>query len=160
MRTLYETAFVPQYKIGPYRLDFALFFRDKHGSPRKINIECDGAAFHGSAEAQSRDAERDAYMRRNGWEVWRYPGWMLHYAAHECAEEADRAVQAMMNCERPVFVFRANKPSDRPTLNEWEAAFYAYWASDVWPHGFGKNPRERHWEHITDVIRDYEDERL
>jgi hypothetical protein len=53
-----------------YRLDFAVCI-GRH----KIAIECDGFHFHRSTGDQlSKDAERDIWLRQNGWTVKRWFG--------------------------------------------------------------------------------------
>ncbi len=60
---------VPQYKVGPYRIDFVAFYREK-----KIAIECDGKAYHSSPEAICHDMERECILKRIGnWQFIRIP---------------------------------------------------------------------------------------
>lgn len=62
----------PQYKIGNYRLDFLVTGRKK-----KINVECDGEAFHHHditmAQYQA-DRARDRFVEEQGITVKRYRG--------------------------------------------------------------------------------------
>jgi very-short-patch-repair endonuclease len=56
-------AAVQQHRVGKYRLDFAW--------PKvKIALEADGW-YHRSPEGSARDAERDAWLRSQGWVVLR-----------------------------------------------------------------------------------------
>ena len=52
-----------QVPIGRYRTDFVINAR--------LVVEIDGAAYHGSPEAKARDAERDRWMRSEGYHVLR-----------------------------------------------------------------------------------------
>ena len=54
-----------QTPIGPYIVDFVCL-------ARKIIVEADGRT-HETAEAKIRDAERDAWFRRAGFRVLRFP---------------------------------------------------------------------------------------
>ncbi|WP_336992590.1 endonuclease domain-containing protein [Bacillus toyonensis] len=56
-----------QEKIGKYRLDFAIYGTNG----KKLCIEVDGYTFHNTPEAIRRDAIRDAYLNKLGWEVLR-----------------------------------------------------------------------------------------
>ena len=51
--------FCPQYKVGPYRVDIALFI-DFPNRRYKLAIECDGHDYHERTEKQARrDKKRD-----------------------------------------------------------------------------------------------------
>ena len=54
-----------QTPIGPYFADFVCL-------ARKLIVEADGRT-HESADAKSRDAQRDAWFRREGFRVLRFP---------------------------------------------------------------------------------------
>ncbi len=54
----------PQWPIGPYFADFA-------NPVAKVVIECDGRQWHADKQ---KDAERDAFMRNEGWTVYRFTG--------------------------------------------------------------------------------------
>jgi very-short-patch-repair endonuclease len=67
----------PQYRVGKYRIDF--------GFPRKkLGIEVDGLAFHGSQATFIRDQKRQRYIESEGWRL-------LRFAAKEVLTDA-RAV--------------------------------------------------------------------
>ncbi|WP_176463954.1 endonuclease domain-containing protein [Bordetella genomosp. 11] len=54
----------PQLPVGRFFVDF--------GNPvKRVAIECDGAAYHDAR----RDGIRDAELARDGWLVYRIPGW-------------------------------------------------------------------------------------
>ncbi len=68
----------PELPMGRYFLDF--------GNPvARVAIECDGKDFHD----EKRDAQRDAELLRNGWRIWRVPGWACLKEAGECMELRD-----------------------------------------------------------------------
>ena len=80
-----------QVPIGPYYADFACV-------ALRLVIECDGEQ-HGRDEGAIRDAARDAYLLRAGWDVLRLPnGLVLH--------RADDAIAAVVaRCEeRALFI--------------------------------------------------------
>lgn len=58
---------VTQYKVGRYRLDFAI-------PSQKICIEADGKAYHSSPKQKAHDRKRDAYLKDKGWTVLRFTG--------------------------------------------------------------------------------------
>lgn len=56
-----------QFPVGKYRLDFAF-------PCKKIAIEVDGKAYHSSFEQVKNDYERDAYIKKFGWTIFRFSG--------------------------------------------------------------------------------------
>jgi len=56
---------VPQHEVGPLRLDFAL-------PQRRLGIEVDGLAFHGSQESFRKDRDRQRQLEMMGWRVLRF----------------------------------------------------------------------------------------
>jgi very-short-patch-repair endonuclease len=71
----------PQYKVGPYRVDFAL--------PRhKFAIELDGFRSHSSTADIARDRRRERYLITRGWFVIRFGGLEVYNNAPECVREA------------------------------------------------------------------------
>jgi very-short-patch-repair endonuclease len=62
-----------QVKCGPYRIDLALFIGSK-----KLAIECDGKAYHSSPRQKAHDRKKNAYLRKNGWEVLRFSGRQIY----------------------------------------------------------------------------------
>jgi len=59
-----DAVLYPQFPVGPYFVDFA-------NPKEKVAIECDGAAYHTNKD---RDAKRDAWLRSQGWKVYRITG--------------------------------------------------------------------------------------
>ena len=82
----------PQVWVGSHRCDFLLatYFTDIR--PRMLCVECDGAAFHSSAEQIKRDADRAAEMAKHGVDTIRFTGARLRADAFKCAREAIEAV--------------------------------------------------------------------
>jgi very-short-patch-repair endonuclease len=99
--TKYEVGFTMQHPVGPYRLDIGLFFHSFGGIFHKIAIECDGKAYHEGVHNRLRDDKRDAYLRGQGFEVWRYPGWLLHHRPGEAADEIQEATISLINDSNP-----------------------------------------------------------
>lgn len=148
----HEIAFVMQYPVGRYRLDMALFFRNEGGRLFKIAVECDGKQFHEGEANAKRDQERDAFLRGEGFKVWRYPGWLLHYGAGCAADEIQAACIALRSGQEPVLTFSRGRQEKEPTLREYEQAFWWYWDGIPWPPRMGENPRERGWCCVEDLI--------
>ena len=69
----------PGLAVGRYRLDLAVQSGDT-----MVDIECDGAPFHGDDE---RDAERDRALREMGWTVVRFSGRRIKHRLDECVRE-------------------------------------------------------------------------
>lgn len=78
----------PQYKIGPYRVDFAI-------PDQRIAIELDGHQYHSTKEQRTRDAKRQRYLERNGWRVIRFTGSEVWGDASGCVEETIRLIEAI-----------------------------------------------------------------
>lgn len=148
----YEFGFVMQHRVGPYRLDMALFVHPRSGGLKKVAIECDGEKFHTGPLAERRDQIRDAYLRRQGFEVWRYAGWMLFHASDAAADEIHRAAEALAEGKEPLLTFTLNRKDKRPTLAEYEAAFWSFDFGGPWPERMGKNPKQRGWRTIEDLF--------
>ena len=64
----FSGGFVPEFKVGRYFIDFA-------DLKKKVGIEVDGKEYH---EDWERDAERDAYLRDQGWKIYRLPAKALY----------------------------------------------------------------------------------
>lgn len=76
---------VPQYKIGKYRIDLAIF-HDATKPP--VLVECDGHDFHERTKDQARhDREKDRTFTRNGDPLLRFTGSEIHKDAGKCAVE-------------------------------------------------------------------------
>lgn len=84
----------PQTNIGKYRVDFYLLARLIVSNPKvwgkfkeaKIVIECDGKAFHSREDQKTRDAERDKYLKDNGYEVTRFTGSEIYHHSKFCVD--------------------------------------------------------------------------
>jgi very-short-patch-repair endonuclease len=62
---------VPQYELGPFRYDFAI--KNDTGTVVAV-VECDGRAFHSTAEQRQRDRAKDELARQHGLRMFRYSG--------------------------------------------------------------------------------------
>lgn len=76
---------VPQYEVGPYRLDFAFI-------ESKVVIEVDGIEFHGNQEAFVADRKRTRFLESHGWRVIRFAAKEILDTAtsSKCVEEIIR----------------------------------------------------------------------
>lgn len=81
----------PQYPIGRYRIDVAIFAgKGPLDGPQRVRIcvECDGHDYHERTKGQaSRDKKRDRELQRAGWYVFRFTGSDIHKDARACAQE-------------------------------------------------------------------------
>jgi very-short-patch-repair endonuclease len=65
---------IPQYIIGCYRLDFAVFARNQEKEV-KLDIECDGFDYHSATRKQAtHDKRRDRILTTSGFTVLRFTG--------------------------------------------------------------------------------------
>ncbi len=88
-----DLAPVAQYGIGPYRADFAF-------PEVRLVVECDGRQWHDPG----RDAQRDAALRRLGWEPLHFTGSEINVNPAACASRVFRVVKdrrATVNSEQP-----------------------------------------------------------
>ena len=77
---------VRQYKVGQYRLDFAL-------PHKKIGIELDGHLTHSSPAAIAADRRRQRWLESKGWYIIRFGGQEVFKDADGCIREAALLVQ-------------------------------------------------------------------
>jgi very-short-patch-repair endonuclease len=71
----------PQVVVGPYRVDLAIL-------EKRVAIELDGHEFHKSREHRTRDAKRERYLQKQGWQVVRFTGTEIHNDVLQCIQEA------------------------------------------------------------------------
>ncbi len=62
-------AFIQQYPVGPYRLDFVVTC-----GTLKVALECDGDEFHSTEDQVLHDMQRQCVLERNGWKFIRLSG--------------------------------------------------------------------------------------
>jgi very-short-patch-repair endonuclease len=80
---------VRQYKVGQYRLDFAL--------PKfLIGIELDGYRTHSSTQAIADDHKRQRWLESGGWYIIRFGGLEVYQDADGCVREAAQLVHRNM----------------------------------------------------------------
>jgi very-short-patch-repair endonuclease len=77
-----------QYVVPParYRIDLAL-------PQYKIAIECDGRAYHSTPEQKRHDQKKDAYLRRKGWKVLRFPGSVIHANVGDVIQQIEEEIR-------------------------------------------------------------------
>lgn len=148
----YEISIVMQLPVVGYRIDIGLFFHTLEGVPFKVAIECDGKQFHEGPANERRDAIRDDKLRRAGFEVWRYPGWLLHHHAYVAANEIQDAINDLIQGREPTLTFTRQRANKSPTLDELTRAFWAFYDGVPWPPRMGRNPRERGWRSIDAML--------
>ena len=87
----------PQYAVDPYRVDFAVLYRDS-GQEVRVVIECDGHAFHEKTKEQAaRDKRRDRDLNFEGWRVLRFTGSELHRDRFACGSEVSELIFSIIN---------------------------------------------------------------
>jgi very-short-patch-repair endonuclease len=72
---------VKQYKVGQYRLDFAI-------PAARIGIELDGHATHSTTYAIAADRRRQRALEANGWRIIRFGGLEVWQNPDQCVAEA------------------------------------------------------------------------
>ncbi|MGH2656737.1 MAG: AAA domain-containing protein [Actinomycetota bacterium] len=74
----------PGYRANGFRLDLAII-----DDSTKLDIECDGAAFH---QERRRDAIRDARLQEAGWSILRFSGRQINQETSWCVERVKRTL--------------------------------------------------------------------
>jgi very-short-patch-repair endonuclease len=80
--------FETQARVGPFRADVLVIDGD-----RRLAVECDGRAFHTSAEQVARDKKRDRYFASVGIGVMRFTGTEIRRDPRGCAAEIGRWIK-------------------------------------------------------------------
>jgi very-short-patch-repair endonuclease len=76
----------PQYRVGAYRLDFAI-------PSSMIGIELDGYQSHSSTVDIAKDHARERYLQERGWYIIRFGGLEIYRDSDSCVRQAARIVQ-------------------------------------------------------------------
>jgi very-short-patch-repair endonuclease len=77
---------VQQYKVGQYRIDFAL--------PRHlIGIELDGYTSHSSVADITKDHQRQRDLEARGWYIIRFGGGEVYHDAARCVMQAAKLAE-------------------------------------------------------------------
>ncbi len=75
----------PQYGVGPYRIDLAVWDPRDPGRVQ-VAVECDGATYHRLPTVRERDRIRQEWLERQGWRVvrvWSLDWWYQRKRAEE-----------------------------------------------------------------------------
>lgn len=78
-----------------YFLDFGLFCREG-----KIDVECDGEAYHSSREALNKDRMRNNELASYGWLVLRFTGTEINKDAKACVRQIKKVINSLKGVER------------------------------------------------------------
>lgn len=82
--------FVPQFKIGTKRVDFAC--KEAH-----LVIECDGKEYHHTDQLQiEKDQIRDKYLARKGWRVLHIEGLAIRRNIKLCMDKIKEAINPFL----------------------------------------------------------------
>lgn len=81
--------FVPQFRWGRYRSDWAILDARSHGA---LLVECDGAAWHSSEAQKAHDAKKDLAALDMGFVTLRFTGSQIFRDADGCAQKVYDAV--------------------------------------------------------------------
>ena len=71
---------IPQYEVSRYRIDFAL-------PHQKVAIELDGHEYHKTKEQRTKDAQRERYLQKHGWQVIRFTGSEVYQDVNRCVQD-------------------------------------------------------------------------
>lgn len=80
----------PQYKLGPYRYDFAIFREEK----LVALIECDGREFHSTEEQLANDQAKNTFAAKQGARIFRFSGSDIYRDGNGCVREVLLAILA------------------------------------------------------------------
>jgi very-short-patch-repair endonuclease len=85
---------LPQYGAGRYRIDFVV----RNGGQNILAIECDGAAYHSTLTARTRDRARQRQLESRGWRFHRIwsRNW-YHDKEEECRKLLESIQRARLN---------------------------------------------------------------
>lgn len=83
---------MPQFKVKPYRLDFAIIHNGI-----KLDIECDGKDYHSTPKQKAHDRKRTRYLKNKGWEVIRFSGRQIYKDIDRCIAR----INAKLNSKSP-----------------------------------------------------------
>ena len=75
-------------------LDFGVFCKDG-----KIDIECDGEAFHSSKKDIIKDRNRNNELTSYGWSVLRFSGSEINREPKECIRKIKRTIKNLNGVE-------------------------------------------------------------
>lgn len=71
-----------QVPCGPYRIDLVLY-----SSKGKIAIECDGKQYHTAINYAKNDKNKNYYLEKRGWRVFRFTGSEIYRNSRKCVDE-------------------------------------------------------------------------
>jgi len=80
----------------PCCLDFVVFCRDG-----KLNVECDGEAYHSTKEAQIKDRKRDNDLTSIGWSILRFSGKEIYQSSKDCVRQIKRTIKFLKGPDNP-----------------------------------------------------------
>jgi len=80
-----------------YCLDFGILCKEG-----KIDVECDGAAYHSSTKDAARDRDRNNELTSYGWSVLRFTGSEINQNPEECIEVVKRTIKTLKGVDNKV----------------------------------------------------------
>ena len=86
--------FIPQLKVGRYRLDFGVLFFDHGKRLHKWAVECDGRDWHTMPDQIENDRSRDKNLGSDGWRVIRFRGDIIHHIGRGAADRVHIEIDA------------------------------------------------------------------
>lgn len=116
-----SVVFIPQLKVGRYRLDFAVLFKVE-GRVQKWAVECDGREWHSSESQIDRDKKRDRFLMHGGWRVLRYAGHSIHYGAGGMADRVHMEIDAFRSGQDSASIEQYFDPDQFEEIGDTEAA--------------------------------------
>jgi hypothetical protein len=85
---VFDDATLPAAELQfPVLVDDQRFFLDRAYLVQRVDVELDGAAWHGSREQRERDLRRDALLATVGWLVLRFSHAQLHRQPAACRKQ-------------------------------------------------------------------------
>ena len=86
-----------QYKLGPYRYDFAVFF--KGAEIPAVLIECDGVAYHFTPEQIANDVRKTELARKHGIKLLRFRGTDIYRKSSLCVDDVLRTLEGIASAK-------------------------------------------------------------
>jgi len=88
-----------QTGVGSFKIDIAVFSNNSQGEPSHhygLGVECDGASYHSSDEARTRDITRQEILESKGWHIYRI--WSTDWFTRRTQEEEKLKKELRKHC--------------------------------------------------------------
>lgn len=91
-----------QVGVGSFKIDIGVYVNNHQGQPSHIyglGVECDGASYHSTDEARTRDITRQEILENKGWNIYRV--WSTDWFTRRAQEEEKLKEALNQYCGEP-----------------------------------------------------------